>query len=232
VILADSKLMYPILQQPAAARPIVFVQDPDPIFPGLIPSFGWETITGFTSTDHTIVGNWLELLKQIAPGMERVAILYHEGPSALGYLQAIRPLAPSFGVRLTEFRVDDIPDIRRDLDSFAEEPNGGLVVLSSSIMEVYRDVIPALAAKHRLPSIYEFRLFAANGGLMSYGPDLLEPYRRAASYVDRILKGERPADLPVQAPNKFDLTINLKTARSLGLTVPAPLLARADEVIE
>jgi len=174
-----------------------------------------------------------ELLKEIAPHVTRVAVLRDPATaSGTGQLGAIQSVAPSFRIELTPLNMRDGPEIERAITSFAQSPNGGLIVTGSALAAVHRDLIIALAARYQLPAVYTARYFVSSGGLMSYGADSVDPYRRAASYVDRILKGERPADLPVQAPTKYELVINLKTAKALGLDVPATLLARADEVIE
>jgi putative tryptophan/tyrosine transport system substrate-binding protein len=178
-------------------------------------------------------GKWLELLKEIAPRVTRAAVLRDAALAAgTGQLGAIQSVAPSFGVELSPIDVRDAGEIERAVTAFARSPNDGLLVTGSALATVHRGLIVALAARHRLPAVYTLRLFVAGGGLISYGPDSIDPYRQAAGYVDRILKGEKPADLPVQAPTKYELVINLKTAKALGLEVPPTLLARADEVIE
>ena len=178
-------------------------------------------------------GKWLELLKEIAPGVTRAAVLRDPAiPSGIGQFAAIQAVAPSLGVEVSPVNVRDAGEIERAVTAFARSPNGGLIVTASALACVHRDLIITLAARHKLPAVYSERFFVAAGGLISYGPDLVDQYRRAAGYVDRILKGEKPADLPVQAPTKYELVINLKTAKALGLTVPPTLLARADEVIE
>jgi putative ABC transport system substrate-binding protein len=178
-------------------------------------------------------GKWLELLKEIAPRLTRVAVIRDPSvPAGSGLFAAIQTVAPSFGVELTSVGVRDASEIERGIAAFAREPNGGLIVTASSMTTVHRELITMLAARLRLPTVYPFRYFVTSGGLISYGPDTTDPYRRAAGYVDRILKGEKAADLPVQAPTKYELAINLKTAKALGLTVPPSVLARADEVIE
>ena len=178
-------------------------------------------------------GKWLQLLKEIAPGVTRVAVTRDPSiASGPGQFAVIQAAAPSLGVELRPFAVRDEGEIERAITTFAQSPNSGLIVTGSPQAVSHRDLIIALAARHRLPAVYFSRIWAAAGGLISYGPDLLDPFRRAAGYVDRILKGEKPADMPVQAPTKYELVINLKTARALGLTIPPSLLARADEVIE
>ena len=178
-------------------------------------------------------GKWLELLKQIAPGVTRVAVLRDPAIAAgIGQFGAIQAVAPSLGVEVSPVNVRDAGEIERAVAAFARSSNGGLIVTASALAIVHRDLIITLAARHKLPAVYSERFFVAAGGLISYGPDYVDQYRRAAGYVDRILKGEKPADLPVQAPTKYELVINLKTAKALGLDVPPTLLARADEVIE
>jgi putative ABC transport system substrate-binding protein len=189
--------------------------------------------TGFTAFEYGISGKWLELLKQIAPRMTRAAVLRDPLIAAgIGQFAAIQAVAPSFGVELSPVDVRDAGEIEGAIAGFAREPNGGLIVTASPLAAAHRDLIMTLAARHRLPAIYPFRFNVTSGGLISYGPDPIDQFRRAAAYVDRILKGEKPADLPVQAPTKFELAINLKTAKALGLDVPATVLARADAVIE
>jgi putative ABC transport system substrate-binding protein len=234
VILADSSLVLSVLQQTTHNVPTVFVQVGEPVEQGFVPSQARPggNITGFTSIEYSMAGKWLELLKEIAPGIARVAVLYADAPSASPFLRTVEPLAPLIGVQLTQAAVQDSNDIERSINAFAREPNGGLLVLTSPFITVHRDLIIMLAAKHRLPSVHGFRFFATSGGLMSYGADPLDLYRRAASYVDRILRGEKPADLPVQFPVKFELVVNLKTAKAIGLTIPEAFLLRADELIE
>jgi putative tryptophan/tyrosine transport system substrate-binding protein len=188
---------------------------------------------GFTPFEYGIGAKWLELLKQIAPSMTRVAVIRDPAITAgIGVWGAIQSVAPSFGVELRPVDVRDRAEIERALGTFAGGPNGGLILTGSALAVAHRDLIIGLAARHRLPAIYYERYFAIAGGLISYGSDSIEQSRLAAGYVDRILKGEKPADLPVQAPTKYQLVINLKTAKALGLEVPPTLLARADEVIE
>ena len=178
-------------------------------------------------------GKWLELLKQIAPGVTRVAVLRDPAKaSGTGQFAAIQAVAPSLRVEVSPVNMRDAGEIERAVAAFARSPNGGLIVTASALAQLHRDLIITLAARHKLPAVYYQRFFVAAGGLISYGPDYIDQYRRAAGYVDRILKGEKPADLPVQAPTKYELVINLKTAKALGLDVPPTLLARADEVIE
>jgi putative ABC transport system substrate-binding protein len=189
--------------------------------------------TGFMLFEYSMSGKWLELLKQIAPGLTRAAVLRDPSMTAgIGQFAAIQAVAPTLRVELHPVDVRDAPEIERAIPAFARGSNDGLIVTSSPSAARHRDLIIKLAARHRLPAVYSFRYYAAGGGLISYGPDPVDPFERAAGYVDRILRGEKPADLPVQAPTKYELVINLKTAKALGLDVPPTLLARADEVIE
>jgi putative ABC transport system substrate-binding protein len=189
--------------------------------------------TGFISTDYGMSGKWLELLKEIAPRVTRAAVLRDPAvPQGIGQFGAIQSAAPSLGLEVSPINVRDAGELERDVTVFAGGSNGGMIVTGSGITIVHRDLIIALAARHKLPTIYPARLYVTVGGLISYGPDSIDPHRRAAGYVDRILKGEKPADLPVQAPTKYETVINLKTAKALGLTFPPALLGRADEVIE
>jgi ABC-type uncharacterized transport system substrate-binding protein len=215
--------------------PIVFVGASDPIGSGFAVSLAHPdgNVTGFTNFEASVAQKWLELLKEIAPGVTRAAILRDPNiPAGIGQFASLQSVAPSFEVELSPVNVRDASEIERDVTAFARGSNGGLIVTSSGLAAVHRQLIITLAARYRLPAIYSYRYFATNGGLISYGPDPIDQYWRAAGYIDRILKGEKPADLPVQAPTKYELAINLKTAKALGLTVPAPLLARADEVFE
>jgi len=221
--------------QATRSLPIVFVQVTDPVGGGFVDSLARPggNATGFTQFEYSMAGKWLELLKEIAPSVTRVAVLRNPSiTSGVGQFGAIQSVAPSLGVELRPIDVRDANVIEREVAAFARVSNGGLIVPAGGSAILHRDLIISLAARHRLPAVYPLRFFATSGGLISYGPDLVDLFRRAASYVDRILKGEKPADLPVQAPTKFDLDINLKTAKALGLIVPPSLLARADEVIE
>ena len=235
VILATGTPVTSALQQASLNVPIVFAQVPDPVANGFVASLarpGGNT-TGFTTYDYAASAKWVEILKEVAPGVRRAAVLRDPTiASGIGQLGAVLAVAPSFGMELSPIGVRNAGEIDRAITAFAREPNGGLIVLASPLSIVQRELIITLAARHRLPAVYGLRFFAIDGGLISYGPDSVEPYRRAAGYVDRILKGEKPADLPVQTPTKYDLVINAKTAKALGLTVPPTLLARADEVIE
>jgi putative ABC transport system substrate-binding protein len=235
VILATGTPVTAALQQASLSVPIVFAQVPDPVANGFVAGLarpGGNT-TGFTTYDYAGSAKWVEVLKEIAPGVTRAAVLRDPTiASGIGQLGAVLAVAPSLGIEMSPIGVRDASEIEGAVTAFAREPNGGLIVLASPLSIVQRKLIIALAARHRLPAVYGLRFFVVDGGLISYGPDSVEPYRRAAGYVDRILKGEKPADLPVQAPTKYDLVINLKTAKALGLDIPPTLLARADEVIE
>ena len=223
------------LLQATRTVPIVFVQVIDPVGAGFVVSLARPggNATGFTIYEYGMSGKWLELLKEIAPRMARAAVLRDPAiASGIGQFAAAQAVAPSLGVELSPVDVRDAGEIDRAVTAFARSPNGGLIVTASALATRHRDLIIALAARHRLPAVYSLRFFVAAGGLISYGPDSIDPYRRAAGYVDRILKGEKPADLPVQAPTKYALVLNLKTANALGLDIPTTVLSRADEVIE
>jgi putative ABC transport system substrate-binding protein len=235
ILASSSPAMAAVLQQAPRTVPIVFVAVTDPVGAGLVASLGRPggNITGFTVFEYGLSGKWLELLKQIAPKVTRAAILRDPAiASGIGQYAAIQSIAPSLGMELSPVGVEDADAIERAINEFARGPNGGLLVTASPLTAVHRALIIALAAKHRLPTIYPFRYFVTSGGLISYGPDLVEQHRLAASYIGRILKGEKPADLPVQNPTKYELVINLKSAKTLGLDIPASVYARADEVIE
>ena len=234
VIIATGGAHAAAVQQAAPTVPIVFLSVNDPVAAGLVASLARPggTATGFTALEFGTSPKWLELLKQIAPGVTRVAVLRPANIGGVGQLGAIQGAAASLGVEVSPVDLRDVPEMERAITALARGPNGGLIVVASALGIVHRALIIELAASHRLPAIYAFRIFVAAGGLISYGPDLPDQYRRTASYVDRILKGEKPGDLPVQAPTKFELAINLKTAKALGLAVPPTLLTRADEVIE
>jgi putative tryptophan/tyrosine transport system substrate-binding protein len=215
--------------------PIVFVLAPDPVGAGFVESLARPggNATGFMDWEYGMAVKWPELLKQIAPSVTRVAVLRDAAVTAgVGLWGAIQAVAPSLGVEVSPVNVRDADEIERAVADFARSPDGGLIITGSALAVVHRHLIITLAAKHQLPAVYFQRTFVADGGLISYGADVLDQYRRAAGYVDRILKGEKPADLPVQAPTKYELVINLKTAKALGLEMPATVLARADEVIE
>ena len=215
--------------------PIVFAQVPDPVNAGFVESLAHPggNATGFTLFEYSISGKWLELLKEIAPQVTRVAVLRDPTIAAgIGQTGAIQSVAPSLGVQVSPVGVRDGSESERAIAAFGHGANGGLIVLGAPLAIIQRDLITTLAARHQLPAVYPVRLFVVAGGLVSYGPDSIDPYRRVAGYVDRILRGEKPADLPVQAPTKHELTINLNAAKALGLDVPPILLARADKVIE
>jgi ABC-type uncharacterized transport system substrate-binding protein len=235
VILATGSPIVAALQQVTRSVPIVFVTVPDPVGNGFVESLarpGGNT-TGFTVFEYGISGKWLELLKEIAPGVTRAAVMRDPTiTSGIGQFAAIQSVAPSFGVELSPVGVRDAGEIERGIAAVARGANGGLIVTAGASTVFHRELIITLAARHRLPAVYPYRFFVTSGGLISYGPELIDEYRRAAGYVDRILKGEKPADLPVQTPTKYELMINLKTAKALGLEIPATLIARADEVIE
>jgi putative tryptophan/tyrosine transport system substrate-binding protein len=223
------------LLQATRTVPIVFAIVVDPVGAGFVASLArpGANATGFTAFEYGLSGKWLELLKQIAPGVTRAAVLRDPGiASGIGQFGALQAVAPSLGVELTPLDIRDAGEVERGIATFARAPNGGLIVTASPAATRHRTLIVALAARHKLPAVYWERFFVTAGGLISYGPDFVDQFRRAAGYVDRILKGEKPSDLPVQAPTKFELVINLKTAKALGLEVPPTLLARADEVIE
>ena len=235
VVLASGGTGVGALLQATRTVPIVFTQTADPVGAGYVDSLarpGGNT-TGFTQFEYGMSGKWLELLKEVAPRVTRAVVLRDATiPQGIGQFGAIQAVAPSFGVELRPIDVRDAGEIERGIAAFARSPNGGLIVVVGASAIVHRELITTLAARHRLPAVYPFRIFVTGGGLISYGADTIDPHRRAAGYVDRILKGEKPADLPVQAPTKFEMVINLKTAKALGLTLPPSLLARADEVIE
>jgi putative ABC transport system substrate-binding protein len=235
VILASGGTVVGPLLQATRSVPIVFTQTPDPVAAGFVSSLARPggNATGFTTAEYGISGKWLELLKEIAPGVTRAAVLRDPTIAAgIGQFASIQSAAQSFGVELSPIDLRDDSQIERGVKSFTRGSNSGLIVTSSSLAAVHREIIITLAARYRLPAVYSYRYFTTSGGLISYGPDPIDQYRRAAGYVDRILRGEKPADLPVQAPTKYELAINLKTAKALGLTVPTALLARADTVIE
>ena len=235
VILANGTTAVGPLLQVTRTVPIVFVQVSDPVGAGYVASLARPggNATGFTVFEYGMSGKWVELLKQTAPGVARAVVLRDPTqPTGIAQLAAMHSVAPSLGVELNPVGVRDPDDIERGFDTFVRGGNGGLIVTTGTGAIRHRDLIIALAARHRLPAVYPYHFFVTGGGLMSYGPDPTDSYRRAAGYVDRILKGEKPADLAVQQPTKFELVINLRTAKTLGLTVPPSLLARADEVIE
>jgi len=223
------------LLQATRTVPIVFPVIGDPVAAGFVDSLARPggNASGFMAFEFSISGKWLELLKQIAPGLTRAAVLRDSQQiSGGGQFGAIQAVAPSFGVELSPIDLRDAGEIERALGAFARNPNGGLIVTAGNLTLVHRELIITLAARHWLPAVYWNRFYVTGGGLMSYGPDPIDQYRQAAGYVDRILKGEKPADLPVQAPTKYELVINLKTAKVLDIEIPTTVLARADEVIE
>src|SRR5215475_8876148 len=235
VILVSGNSGMAPLHRATRTVPIVFVNTSDPVGGGFAMSLARPggNATGFSSIEYGMSGKWLELLKQISPGVTRAAVLRDPSiPSGSGQLGAIQAVGPFLGVEISPIDARDAGEIERGVTDLARSANGGLIVPASTPTISHRKLIIALAAQHRLPAIYPYRFFVADGGLVSYGADSVDPFRRAAGYVDRILKGEKPGDLPIQAPTKFELVINLKTAKALGLDVPSSFLARADEVIE
>jgi ABC-type uncharacterized transport system substrate-binding protein len=234
VVAAGSQSVGPLLQATRTV-PIVFVHVPDPVGAGFVDSLsrpGGNT-TGFSLFEYATSGKWLELLKEVSPGVTRVAVIRDPAiTGGIGQWGSIQSMAPSVGVEVIPLNMRDAGDIERSITAFAQRTNGGLILTASGSAFVHHDLIIALAARHKLPAVYFERFFVANGGLISYGPELRDQYRRAAGYVDRILRGEKPTHLPVQAPNKYELAVNLRTAKALGIEIPPTLLARADEVIE
>ena len=235
VVLAAGALAATALRQQTLSVPIVFVRVVDPVSAGFVTNLARPegNITGFTNFEFSVGGKWLQLLKECAPSVDRIAVVFDPAnPTWAAYLRTIEAAAPSFGVRLIPAGVRDAAEITQRVGAFARDPNGALVVLPSPVTLRHREAIIVAAARQRLPTIYPYRVFTVNGGLMSYGPDLLDSNRRAASYVDRILRGAKVAELPVQQPVKYELTINIKTAKALGVIIPPGVLAIADEVIE
>jgi len=235
IILAGGTLSMAALQQTGRSVPIVFAAIADPVGAGFVDSLARPggNVTGFMAFEYSLSGKWLELLKEIAPSVKRAAVLRDAAnPLGIGQFSVIQAAAPSFGVEVNAINVRDAGEIERAVAAFARSPNGGLVVTSSVTATVHNDLIIKLAARHKLPAVYGNRFSVTGGGLVSYAPDYVDQYRDAAGYVDRILKGEKPADLPVQQATKIELLINLKTAKALGLSVPLSLRGRADEVIE
>jgi len=234
IVAGGTSPLGPLLQATHTV-PIVFAAATDPVVAGAIESMARPggNATGFIQSEYTLSGKWLELLKEIAPSVTRTAVLRDPDlPNGIGQYAVIQSVAPALGVDVTLINLRDAGEIERAVTAFAGSPNGGLILTNSALAVAHHELIIALAAKHKLPAVYYRRYYVASGGLISYGYDVLQQFRGAAGYVDRILKGEKPADLPVQAPTKYELVINLKTAKALGLSVPPSLLARADEVIE
>jgi putative tryptophan/tyrosine transport system substrate-binding protein len=234
IISAGASSVGPLLQATRSV-PVVFVNTADPVGAGYTESLARPggNATGFMAFEYSLTGKWLELLKQITPGVTRAGVLRDAALiSGTGQFAVIQSVAPSVGIDVSPIGLRDAAEIERGVAAFARTANGGLIVTASGATVFHRDLIITLAARHKLPAVYPRRLYVTDGGLISYGSDVRDQFRRAAGYVDRILKGEKPADLPVQAPNKYELVINLKTAKALGLTVPSSVLARADEVIE
>ena len=235
VIFASGSAATGPLLQVTRLVPIVFTLVADPVGAGFVDSLARPggNATGFTPFEYGLSAKWLELLKEVAPSVTRAGVLRDPAiTGGIGQWGAVQTAAPSLGLEVSPLNTRDAGEIERAIAAFARSPNGGLIVTGSALANVHRNLIITLAASHKLPAVYFERFFVTAGGLISYGPDFLDQYRRAAGYVDRILKGEKPADLPVQAPTKYELAINLKTAKNLGLDMPTPVLARADEVIE
>jgi putative ABC transport system substrate-binding protein len=235
VIMANGQLGLEALLRATRSVPIVFNNAVDPVGSGFIDSLARPggNATGFVLFEYSLAGKWVELLKQIAPTVTRVAVLRDAIlPAGTGQFAVIQSVAPSIGVDVSAINLRDAAQIEQDVTRFANTPNGGLILTASPLAVVHQNLVVALAARHKLPAVYYRRYFVTSGGLISYGPDVDEQFRGAARYVDRILKGEKPADLPVQAPTKYELVINLKTAKALGLSVPQALLSRADDSIE
>jgi ABC-type uncharacterized transport system substrate-binding protein len=235
VIVAAGSASVAAMLQATRTVPIVFAIVPDPVGSGFVNSLSRPggNATGFMQFEYSLSGKWLELLKQIAPGVTRAAVLWDPAITAgIGQFAVIQSVAPSVGVEVSPINVRDASEIERAVARFAQSSNGGLIVTASALSAVHRNLIIALALRHKLPAVYFNRSLVTDGGLISYGANLIDQYRQAANYVDRILKGEKPADLPVQAPIKYELVVNLKTAKALRLEIPTPVLARADEVIE
>jgi putative ABC transport system substrate-binding protein len=234
VILAGVGATTTALLEASRTVPVVFAQSIDPVGAGQVESMARPggNATGFIQFEYSLSGKWLELLKEVAPRVTRVGILRESGAAAIGQWAIIQTVANSLDVELKPIGLSDAGEIERAVSAFAASPNGGLIVVVSAASLIHRELIVTLAARHQLPVVYAYRVFVTGGGLMSYGPDIPGQYRRAAGYVDRILKGEKPGDLPVQRPTKYELVINLKTANALGLEIAPTLLARADEVIE
>jgi putative ABC transport system substrate-binding protein len=235
VILAEGSTGLGPMLQATRTLPIVFVIVPDPVGSGFVDSLSRPSgnATGFMMFEYSLSGKWPQVLKEIAPGVTRAAVLRDSAlSSGIGQFAVIQAMAPLVGIEVNPIDVHDAAEIERAVAAFARSGNGGLIVTASALSVVHRDLIIALAARYKLPTLYFERFFVAGGGLISYGPNFIDQYRQAAGYVDRILKGEKPADLPVQAPTRYELVVNLKTAKALGVAIPQNVLARADEVIE
>jgi putative tryptophan/tyrosine transport system substrate-binding protein len=236
VVLVHGTVVASAVQKLTNSLPVVFVQVSDPVQAGFVSNLAHPSgnITGFTTYEYSMAGKWLEALKEVAPGITRVLLLLNPEnvPQWEGYTKALETFARSVALQFVPGAVRDRREIESSIDVFAREPNGGLIVPPDAITNVHQQVIIALSAHHRLPAVYPYRVWSMNGGLLSYGIDVVDQFRQATKYVIRILKGERPGDLPIQAPTEFKMVINLKTAKALGLDVPPTLLARADEVIE
>jgi putative tryptophan/tyrosine transport system substrate-binding protein len=235
VILATGDSTMPPLLDATRKVPIVFPVVADPVANGYVESLARPggNATGFMISEYSLAGKWLELLKEVAPTVTRAAVIRDAtNPSGIAQFSVIQAMGPSLRIEVNQINTREADGLERDLAAFARAPDGGLIIAASGVAIRHRELIIALAARHKLPAVYFADFFTTSGGLMSYGADLIEQYRRAAGYVDRILKGENPSDLPVQAPTKYELVVNLKTAKALGLDVPSTLLARADEVIE
>jgi putative tryptophan/tyrosine transport system substrate-binding protein len=236
IILAAGTMSVAALQDVSRTLPIVFTAVTDPVGAGFVDTLvrPGGNVTGFMIYEYSLSGKWLELLKEIAPSVKRAAVLRNPAnPAGIAAFSAIQAAAQSLGVEVSPISIHDAGEIDRAVTVFARSANGGLILTpNATVLSVHRNLIITLAARYKLPAIYPFRYMVTGGGLISYGPEIVDQFRRAAGYVDRILKGEKPADLPVQAPTKYELVLNLKTAKALGLEVPATVLARADEVIE
>ena len=235
VILASGGSVVGPLLQATRTVPIVFTLTPDPVGAGFVDNLARPggNATGFLNFDYNIAGKWLELLKQIAPGVTRAAVILDPAtPQGIGQFSAVHAVSPSLGIDVSPINASEPSDVERAITAFAHAPNSGLIVTGSNFAITHRELIIKLVSQHKLPTVYPLRFFVAAGGLISYGPDAIDPHRRAAGYVDRILKGEKPADLPIQTPSNFELILNLRTAKTLELPVPPTLLATADKVIE
>jgi ABC-type uncharacterized transport system substrate-binding protein len=234
VIVTNSNLITSIFKSEVGSTPIVFVSVSDPVGSGFVTDLARPTgnITGFANFQSSMGGKWLEMLREVAPPVERVGLIMHPEPPNFGYLKSAEEAAPAIKIRLTGLNVQSSTDIERAIEAFASENNGGLIIAPNVVTFANSGLIASLAARHRLPAIYPFAFFVQEGGLISYGFDAANQFRQGAVYVDKILRGAKPTDLPVQHPTKFEIVVNLKTAKSLGIEIPGSILARADEVIE